>query len=210
MPRALRRALRTGAVRALSLYPRFDQHLLLARTPGGPSAWMLTQTHGGRRRRWSEILLVAGPSPTPPFPTNPHRPSQALRIALATLLPLLPGRARRQQALADLLRRAHGASRLEWDADLRLRLGRGFARDVPLPFAGQMRLSVDDHPPGPWIEGSALDAAAPKAIARLLFPVLARSCDPPHPVVEAVGPRPTAHERIAARIFLEDTLGPLG
>jgi hypothetical protein len=73
-----------------------------------------------------------------------------------------------------------------------------------------MRLSVDDHPPGPWLEGPALDAAAPKALARLLFPVLARSCHPPHPVVEAVGPRPTAHERIAARIFLEDTLGPLG
>lgn len=208
-PRALRRAMRTGDIRFLAPHPRFDQRLLLARTPGGPSAWVLTPVRGTRRRQWRETLVVARPGPPPPFPANPYRPAKALQNALATMLPLLPGQVRRQQALADLLRRAHGAFRLEWDADLHIRRGRGFARVVSLPFAGQMRISVDDHSPGLWIEGPAIEITTPRTIAHFLFPVLAASSASSQPAVDATGPRPTAHDRIAARVFLEETFGPL-
>lgn len=118
--------------------------------------------------------------------------------------PPLPSRQTRPR------RCAHGASRLDWDVDLHIRCSRGFVRVVVLPLAGQMRPSVDDHPPVPRREAPALDAAASKALAHLLFPVLARCYEPPHSVVKTVGPRSTAYECITARTFLEDTFCPLG
>lgn len=210
-PLALRRALRTGQIRTVPLDPRFDQILLLlARTPGGPSAWVLHQPRGGFRRRWSANVLVGRAAPPPPFPANPRRPAPALREALAGLLPLLPGRARRQKRIADLLRRAHGAVGLDWDVEQRVRPGRGFSRAVPTPFQGMLRIRLPDAPPGPWLEGADLAAAVPAALARILFPTLASRGDVPDPFVSIGGEPPSAHARLEARARLEDLFGPLG
>ncbi len=77
-PLALCRALRTEQIRIVSLQPPLDQILLLARTPGGPSAWVLHQPRGGFQRRWSANLLVGRAAflrrPPPPRPGAPRGP----------------------------------------------------------------------------------------------------------------------------------------
>jgi hypothetical protein len=207
-PRALRRALRTRAAWIVGPEDVFDQPLLLARTPGGPSLWAGHPIRPGRPvLRWSVQTLEGRAAPPPPFPANPFRISAALRDAFALVLPLLPGRARRQATLLDLLRRAHGAETLTWEVISEAERGRGFVRLRPRPFRGEMRLQgpgrediIDD-------DADALRAAVPPALARILFPPYARTASGPEMFLLAEGPLPSAHVRLAARAFLAESFG---
>lgn len=207
-PAALRRALLLGRAWLLPPHDDSEQRLLLADTPGGPSLWSERPRHGARR--WSAVLVGGGERPAPPFPRDPRRIPPSLVFALAQTLPLLPGRAAAQRRLADLLRVAHGAIRLRWDAPLVVRAGRSGFRLRQAPWLGALRLEDGGDASSNWREDDHLRASVPSGLVPHLFPAYALPGDLPVPKIDAEGFRPTAHERLAARHRLETLHGPFG
>jgi len=159
MPLRLRRALALGQVWRLPPHP--DGAFLLARTRGGPSLWLLTDSSRRPAPRPAALLSAA---PRPPAPTGPW-PARALRMALTPIFPL-PDARRVQQDLLRLLAEAAGGSVL-FHAGLRRHPVPSFA--CLRPRHGQHVLSiVRAQGGGDWLHGNEI----PRALACRLVPGL--------------------------------------